>query len=269
VADLTLVGQYSDTKWTSNPNVLLEYGYALKVLDWARIIPVINTHYGVPAQLPFHLSHRIIRVQYTLAPNATSEEKQQSRKNLARMMQREIELIWKEILSGGLTEAALKMAEFLVTTSKCGLARDPVISQHLGQALTIDEDQVRRAVDELEGQGLIKRRSVIGDSAPDVSLTPELFLRFDTLFMGWDPVEDALRVAKDLVTGPRPEANQISASEIIARYGWEPRRLNLALLLLVKNNLVKPSAILDNTFAFAAISETSETRRFARGLIDG
>ncbi len=52
---------------TPNPNVLIELGYALKVLGWKRIIMVMNDAYGLPELLPFDL--RLKRVtRYATSP---------------------------------------------------------------------------------------------------------------------------------------------------------------------------------------------------------
>jgi len=61
VADVSLVGFYEDAnerkKYTPNANVLIELGYAIKVLGWDRIICIINTDYGSISELPFDISH--------------------------------------------------------------------------------------------------------------------------------------------------------------------------------------------------------------------
>lgn len=190
-------------------------------------------------------------------------------KGLAGVLRREIDLIWKEIISGGLTEDGLKMVKFLVTTSECGLARQPQLTpQQLSQMLMMNETQVRRVIDELEGRKLINRMPVVGNTTAFVSPTAKLFLHFDTLFQDWDPAQDARRIAEDLVAGPHPEANLISARDLTNLYEWEPRRLNPALLFLATYGLVRTSSELNNKYAFTAISETLETRRFAQGLID-
>lgn len=46
------------TRKTPNPNVLIELGYAAKVLGWENIIMVINTAFGIPEDLPFDLRNR-------------------------------------------------------------------------------------------------------------------------------------------------------------------------------------------------------------------
>ena len=73
LADLTFVGKRLDgIRPTPNPNVLLEYGWALKSRGYPRIICVMNTHYGVPDDntLPFNMKHLRRPIQYALSPDA-------------------------------------------------------------------------------------------------------------------------------------------------------------------------------------------------------
>lgn len=59
IADLTFVGTRADTRPSPNPNVLIEYGWALKSLGHGRIIAVMNDAYGAPTSesLPFDMRH--------------------------------------------------------------------------------------------------------------------------------------------------------------------------------------------------------------------
>lgn len=81
IADLSIVGEYEDSdgkkKYTPNPNVLIELGYAVKVLSWERIICFINTDYGQEAALPFDLNHHRV-TGYSLS----NYEKAEVRKEL-------------------------------------------------------------------------------------------------------------------------------------------------------------------------------------------
>ena len=70
VADVSIVGNYAihsgteddepQTKYFSNPNVLLELGYAAANKTWDRCICFANTTYGDVNKLPFDLNHRRI-----------------------------------------------------------------------------------------------------------------------------------------------------------------------------------------------------------------
>jgi TIR domain len=57
----------------------------------------------------------------------------------------------------------------------------------------------------------------------------ELFVEFDRCFRDWNPADDALRLAQDLLND---ETFPQAASEIAERYGWPARRLNPALAYL-------------------------------------
>lgn len=68
IADVSAVCEYhpldkdgnpkEEIKLASNPNVLLELGYAAHVIGWENIICIVNTDYGEPNDLPFDISHR-------------------------------------------------------------------------------------------------------------------------------------------------------------------------------------------------------------------
>ncbi|HUJ09884.1 MAG TPA: hypothetical protein VL171_07640 [Verrucomicrobiae bacterium] len=84
VADLTFIGQSKDqltnsagkTRQFPNPNVLIEYGYALKCHTHARLVGIMNTAYGKPdaESLPFDLRHLRWPITYRLA-HASAEDK--------------------------------------------------------------------------------------------------------------------------------------------------------------------------------------------------
>lgn len=57
LADLTLVAATPNGKASPNPNVLIEYGYALKAKGSGHLILAMNTAFGGPAALPFDLRH--------------------------------------------------------------------------------------------------------------------------------------------------------------------------------------------------------------------
>jgi hypothetical protein len=58
VADMTFVAKRRDGRPAPNPNVLIEYWWALRALGHGRIICVMNTLYGEPGDsLPFDMKH--------------------------------------------------------------------------------------------------------------------------------------------------------------------------------------------------------------------
>lgn len=45
-------------KLMPNPNVMLELGYATKVVGWENVICILNTDYGMPDDMPFDIANR-------------------------------------------------------------------------------------------------------------------------------------------------------------------------------------------------------------------
>jgi hypothetical protein len=88
VPDFTFVGGRSDARLMPNPNVLIEYGWALKSLGHARIVGVMNTAYGIPTteNMPFDLAHQRFPIAYCLAEGADESTRKAERDRLARIL---------------------------------------------------------------------------------------------------------------------------------------------------------------------------------------
>jgi hypothetical protein len=85
VADVTFVGTRLDGRPTPNPNVLLEYGWALKSRGYYTIITVMNTAYGEPTDqtLPFNMKHLRWPITYCLPEGADDTTRLKVRTGLA------------------------------------------------------------------------------------------------------------------------------------------------------------------------------------------
>jgi hypothetical protein len=85
VADVTFTAKRVDGRPTPNPNVLIEYGWALKSLSHSRVISVMNDAYGEPSAqtLPFDLAHVRWPIRFTLQEHALAEQKVDVRRKLA------------------------------------------------------------------------------------------------------------------------------------------------------------------------------------------
>lgn len=84
VADLTPIARISEGKWLSNPNVLIELGWAMQKPGWERVIGVMNTASGAEIEdLPFDIRHRRI-ITYVLPENADNITRKGVHKKLAR-----------------------------------------------------------------------------------------------------------------------------------------------------------------------------------------
>jgi hypothetical protein len=85
VADLSFVGKRVGGRPVPNPNVAIEYGYALKSLSHSRIIGVMNAAHGEPTRdsLPFDLGHMRHPITYNCPDDADDDTRSRERKQLA------------------------------------------------------------------------------------------------------------------------------------------------------------------------------------------
>jgi hypothetical protein len=85
VVDITFVGKRLDGRLSPNPNVLVEYGWALKSRGYTRIITLMNTAYGEPSDetLPFNMKHLRWPIAYYLPEGADDATKRKARSDLA------------------------------------------------------------------------------------------------------------------------------------------------------------------------------------------
>jgi len=100
VPDLTFIGKTKEERLIPNPNVLVEYGWALKEVTHSRIIPVMNTAFGEPSweTLPFDMRHLRHPLTYHLKEDASSEERSKIKSSLADELAGAIKLIIKKNL---------------------------------------------------------------------------------------------------------------------------------------------------------------------------
>jgi hypothetical protein len=107
VADVSIVSDSSAKRQAPNPNVMIEVGFALKALNFERVVLVFNSAFGTIESLPFDL-----RMRRLVVYNAELEEKDRAtaRKDLARKL-----------------EAALRSALSKVPTSSGDAAPPPAI----------------------------------------------------------------------------------------------------------------------------------------------
>lgn len=95
VPDLTFVGQTRGGRLLPNPNVLVEYGWALKEVTNSRIIPVMNAAFGEPSSetLPFDMRHLRFPLTYYLKEDAAPEERKKVKEELVNKLTSAMALI--------------------------------------------------------------------------------------------------------------------------------------------------------------------------------
>ena len=101
VPDLTFVASTEAGKLIPNPNVMLEYGYALHARSFSVMIPVLNTAYGAAKELPFDMGHLRFPMRYDLPATAKNAERRAVRKALTE----ELETVIRGMIAEGVGAA--------------------------------------------------------------------------------------------------------------------------------------------------------------------
>ncbi len=100
VPDVTFVVGSDEERPSPNPNVMIEYGYALKVCGDQRIIPIFNTAFGDCEKLPFDMRHKRHPRRYEASKELDEEERRKARKQLSVLVERELRLMYESGLLG-------------------------------------------------------------------------------------------------------------------------------------------------------------------------
>jgi hypothetical protein len=101
VPDVSFVCGTDDSRKCPNPNVMIEYGYALKVCGDERIISVFNTAFGDWEKLPFDMKHKRRPILYCASDDLSVDERRGVRDKLAK----ELETALRTTQESGLFES--------------------------------------------------------------------------------------------------------------------------------------------------------------------
>jgi hypothetical protein len=93
VPDLTFVAETRPGKLITNPNVMLEYGYALRAKSSSVMIPVMNTAYGPAEKLPFDMGHLRFPLTYNLPETSKNADRRAVRLRLTKEFEAIIRLM--------------------------------------------------------------------------------------------------------------------------------------------------------------------------------
>lgn len=87
VPDVSFVCGMVEGRRSPNPNVMIEYGYALKVCGDPRLIPVFNEAFGDWEKLPFDMRHKRRPILFNVSEDLPSEDRLSVRKELAKKLE--------------------------------------------------------------------------------------------------------------------------------------------------------------------------------------
>ena len=95
VPDLSFVGSTAEGRLLPNPNVLIEYGWALSTLGRSRIVPVVNVAFGAAnaETLPFDMRHLRHPISYELEVDTPPEKRKEVKANLVADLAKAIKLV--------------------------------------------------------------------------------------------------------------------------------------------------------------------------------
>jgi hypothetical protein len=87
IPDVTFVARTDGGKLVPNPNVMTEYGYALRAKTHSAMMPVMNIFFGPPEALPFDMGHLRHPHQYNIDPSAGDGERRQARQGISEKLE--------------------------------------------------------------------------------------------------------------------------------------------------------------------------------------
>jgi hypothetical protein len=166
-------------------------------------------------------------------------------------------------VSHGLSTSAAKIAVELLKRSEAGRHGDPELEvEELLNATDLLEDDIAEGVEELESRGLVETLGALGYSLGYFAIVPtsRLFAEFDSETTEWNPSEDAVRLAADLVN----KEGQMYVPKWAEEVGWQARRINPALTYLMERDLVEHSNEVSWPFISNHVWKNARTRRFVR-----
>ncbi len=144
VPDLTFVGTRSDQRPTPNPNVLIEYGWALKTLGHGRIVGVMNTAYGEPSgeNMPFDLRHQRNPIAYFCPKGASDAVRAAARDSLAKDFENAFRAVfsskeYREYLPGEIPNRLNRLLE-QINADRYEKVRPSHVAQLLGEDHTVE-----------------------------------------------------------------------------------------------------------------------------------
>jgi hypothetical protein len=92
IPDVTFVARTDGGKLLPNPNVMMEYGYALRAKTYTAMMPVMNTAFGPAKELPFDMGHLRFPIQYNIEIDAPDGQRRAARQALSRELENKLRL---------------------------------------------------------------------------------------------------------------------------------------------------------------------------------
>jgi hypothetical protein len=87
IPDVTFVAATTGGKLVPNPNVMAEYGYALRAKTDRAMMPIMNIAFGPPEELPFDMGHLRHPIQYRVETTVSDGQRRADRLALSQRIE--------------------------------------------------------------------------------------------------------------------------------------------------------------------------------------
>lgn len=258
VADVSLVIGVDQERRSCNPNVLIEFGFALAKKGYPAIILIMNEEFGPPRQLPFDLSHLQV-LTYKLGSDADSQSIASEQSKLCNQLKPKIRasvLDPKSILN--LTDNEASVAFYLTQSAETGFADEFIDQDEISKALGLSIEDSAEVLNELSSRGYLEEKDA-GYGGSSYARSPQLYFDLDVFVHGWEPELDAREVARTL-----RDEKEVSPDAFSEARGWSTRRMNAAIHFLFSKEAAKGEPTHDSPFAASFLLSTTSTRAFIR-----
>lgn len=153
--------------------------------------------------------------------------------------------------------AAMAVAKLMVEASEHGEDFHPQLTlEELAHQTNLSAEDAEDAAREL-------RHFMRTELHDRIAPSRKLFAEFDQYWKPWNPSEDALQLAADLVNDP---ALPSDVGKLAEHYEWPARRINAAISFLEERGALNIQTFLGSApFVASRVKATPQTRRFVRG----
>ena len=141
IPDVTFIVGSGEARPTPNPNVMVEYGFALRVCGDSRILPVFNSALGRWEDLPFDMRHKRRPILYEANKEMSDEQRREARQELSKQLFAALQVMGEANLLGDVTG---RTADFVPAEENDGLGASFLEPDEL---LGMDRDEMGRRGD--------------------------------------------------------------------------------------------------------------------------
>lgn len=153
------------------------------------------------------------------------------------------------------------VAQVFVQTSYHGSEFDqPISMDELVKRTGLSKEDVKDGIDDLGSEMVLFQ-----DDGHSIAPHAKLYAVFDSFWMAWRPADDALTLAKAMVSEKNFPTDPSQISDFMA---WEPRRLNPAMTYLACHHLAETHESGNGSpWIYNLLMKNAETSRYVHNMV--